>query len=67
MIFDFFLCTDKFALYTGTDLNRIWDESSEHVHPTVHGVNKLIEMLSKLVNKTKWLFSRAKRPESYDW
>ena len=41
----------------GTDLNRIWDESSEHVHPTVHGVKQLIDMLSKLVSKFIFLVS----------
>ncbi|XP_023345018.1 cytosolic carboxypeptidase 6 [Eurytemora carolleeae] len=31
----------------GTDLNRVWHESDEHVNPTVFAVDQLIQSLSK--------------------
>ena len=34
----------------GIDLNRIWDNCSEHAHPTAHAVKELIEKLSKSGN-----------------
>ena len=33
----------------GIDLNRIWDNSSQHAHPTVHAIKTIIDGMATSV------------------
>ena len=39
----------------GSDLNRVWDTTSSHGHPTVHAVKSIVEKLAASVSNCRIL------------
>jgi hypothetical protein len=50
-----YFCNNINGTCKGIDLNRIWDNSSPHAHPTVHSIKTIIDKLAISVTLDKAL------------
>ena len=52
-------CTLDKHVSIGSDLNRVWDTTSSHGHPTVHAVKRIVEKLAASVSNCRLLWIHA--------